>query len=62
MAEKKTKSTKSTKAVKKTKDKVVKSIDINKDEIVLDIKEELKSKIKTQITKEMIDDKMLEMI
>ena len=59
MAEKKTKSTKSTKsakAVKKTKDKVVKSIDINKDEIVLDIKEELKSKIKTQITKEMIDD------
>lgn len=57
MATAKDKTTKkNAKVVKKTKDKVVKSIDINKDEIVLDIKEDLTKKVKDQITKELIDD------
>lgn len=57
MATTKAKTTKkSTKSIKKTKDKVVKSVDINKDEIILDIKEELTAKVKSQITKDIIDD------
>ena len=48
--------TKTTKKNTKTKNKVVKSVDINKDEIISDIKEELTAKVKNQITKEIIDD------
>ena len=52
MADKKAKETKK---VSKVKKQVSKSIDINKEEVIKEIKEDLTLKVKEQITKELID-------